>query len=512
MNRLTRLILFAGALCSPGFLLALQSPIRTDLRFHSMGGAYTALLDHNLMAWHNPAAFAFMGRSDARDLQAMDEGEVGRSRRRNPAVIGLPSFQMGLSTSAWSNVGRIQSFIGLFMPASGSLLPAPFDTIAGNLGLTGLTASTNAPIDITGIFTNAASRAAFSNVITGIHGLKLDTSFDVEAFSFTTRGWGLGLNWFSDLHVGLPTASSFFLGIPLPTITLQSDLVFHAAAGFRFDSEIPMSMGFTAKVFNRVLMEADTDAKLLALLSDPTAITTAISGISNVSSLLTGQVSLGVASNYTRVGNGVAADIGYLIQPVDHLWLGATLRDAAGLMIWFGGSNEWIPPSLDLGVSWSPRISAIGFFERPIFSVSFSDAWGIHNEPVFKRIHAGLEFGTFFDSLRLRVGLYQGFPTGSFSALINTRFLSQLPVVKLFFPRDPVTLLLLPKRLDYTGLQEFARRNLVVWLTSTVARFVSLFDIYLEGGFWGKTSALFLDSTTVGDYQASFGLRLELKL
>lgn len=508
MTHTVRVFLFSVLMFQ--LLSGVSSPVRTDLRYHTMGGAYTALLDHDLLAWHNPAAFAFLGKSETRDLQSMDEGEIGRRRGRNQVHLGLPSFQLSLSSSTWSNVGRVQSFLGLFMPASGSLLPAPFDTIAGNLGLAGLTASTNAPVNLTEIFTNTNAYNIFAATIAGIRGLRLSTHLDVEAFSFMTRGWGLGLNWFSTIKVGLPTSSTLLLGIPLPTLSLQSDLAFHAAAGFRFDTEVPMSMGFTAKVFNRVSMEADNDTKLLALLSDPTAITTAVSGVSNVTSLLTGQVSLGAASNYTRVGNGAAVDVGFLVQPVTSLWLGANLRDAAGMMLWFGGSNEWIPPSLDVGVSWSPSISAIGFFEHPVLAVSLSDVWASQGEPLFKRFHAGLEFGTFFDSIRLRVGLHQGYPSGSFSALVNTRFLSRLPLLKVFFPREPVTLLLLPRQLDYTGLQEFARRNLVVWLTSTVARFVSLFDFYLEGGVYGTESALTPGGQ--GDYQTAFGIRMEMKI
>jgi hypothetical protein len=111
------------------------------------------------------------------------------------------------------------------------------------------------------------------------------------------------------------------------------------------------------------------------------------------------------------------------------------------MIIWVGASNEWLAPSLDLGVVWSPPLSAVGFFENPLIALSFSDVWGKNEEPVFKRFHAGIEFGTFFDAIRLRAGLHEATrsrPGPRQHASSRVPFLAPLPqpVAILFWPQS----------------------------------------------------------------------------
>jgi len=475
-----------------------------------MGGAYTALFDHPLMAYYNPAGYAFLGRGSPQSLHAMDDDDFVRPRAVSPIRIGLPSLTVAMSTGVWSNIAGMRSLIDLALPGTAISLPAPFDTLASSLGLGQLTvASSNAgSYSLAGMATNLGS---VTNLINPLVGLGFRFGLDAALLSFEARGFSFGIDLMLDASLGLQAHNEIIWRIPVPELRLQNDLALWTAFGFRLSTEIPMAVGFTGKAFNRALIEVDTENKLLALISDPTALTGAVNAVvANPASLLSGTGSLGLASNYTRIGTGVSVDTGFLIEPVPHLWAGAMLRDTAGMVVWLGASNEWIAPSLDLGVSWSPPVNALGFFQNPVLSVSFSDVWGKNEEPVFKRVHAGLEFGTFFDAIRLRAGIHEGYPSLSAQALVNTRFLSKVPFLKLFFPREPVSILWWPRSWDYAGLLDYGRRNPVVWLGSNLLRFLSLFDVHLEGGAYGLENSVVPGASP--DWQGAFTIRFDLKL
>lgn len=496
-------------LASTAWGVGSSSPRRTDLRYFSLGGAYTALIDHPLMAYYNPAGYAFLGRSSRQNLFAMDDDDFVRPRAVSPIRVGLPSFTLSLSTGAYSNIAGVRSLIDLVMPGANLGLPAPFDTIASALGLGQLIvpSSNAAAFSLSGMATNLGS---VTNLINPLVGLGFRFGLDAALLAFELRGFSFGLDLMFDASLGLAAHNEIIWRVPVPELHLENNLAFWTAFGFRLNTEIPMSVGFTAKVFNRALVAVDTDNKLLALIGDQDALIGAVGAVAgNPLSLITGQASLGTASNYMRIGTGVSVDTGFLIQPIPHFWAGAMLRDTAGMIIWLGASNEWLVPSLDLGVVWSPPISAVGFFENPLIALSFSDVWGKNEEPVFKRIHAGLEFGTFFDAIRLRAGIHEGYPSFSAQALINTRFLSKVPFLKLLFPREPISLLLWPQSWDYAGLLDFWRRNLVVWTGSLVMRLLSLFDIHVEGGYYGLENSVVPGGSP--DWQAALAVRLDFK-
>jgi hypothetical protein len=98
-----------------------SSPRRTDLRFHTLGGAYTALFDHPLMAYYNPAGYAFLGRSSPQALYAMDDDDFIRPRAVSPVRVGLPSLTLSMYTGVWSNIAGMRSLLDLALPGTVAL-------------------------------------------------------------------------------------------------------------------------------------------------------------------------------------------------------------------------------------------------------------------------------------------------------------------------------------------------------------------------------------------------------
>ncbi|MBL8993725.1 MAG: hypothetical protein JNM63_10315, partial [Spirochaetia bacterium] len=495
---------------------------KKDLRYYSMGGAYTSLIGHNLMAYYNPAAYAFSFPASSRSIHYFDDNTSGRSKSKNHFRLTLMELSFAGTMISAKTQTNLQTFLDVFSPIQGSIIPAPFDTIFTQLGMGALVnIPNNQNLDIQATLTNATLASNFLNTMLGLAELRFSAAMDLEVLTLAVPHFGFGIDLMMNMSVGTPITSSIPPGVPLPIVHLGADANVYTAMAFRFKSEMPMSVGFTAKVFGRMLLDADTDNKILALLSDVNAPVTAISSlISSPQNILTGNVNLGIASNYMKVGTGGGVDVGYLIEPLPNLRAGAMLTDLFSIIQWSGGTNsaqtialfgrtnDVILPSIDVGVSYQLKLDAFGFFNDPLFAIGYTDIFNRSGDLFFKHLNAGLEFGSLFDTVKLRAGIYQGYPSFSAALLLNTRFLSQVPFVKVFFPAGLYTPLLLPAKWDFEGLLDFGRRNIFVFAAAMVLQTLSLFNITMEGGVYG------LESGTVAgaapDYQFSFLFRSTL--
>ncbi len=519
------LLWFLGALILADLALAesqSRAPRKKDLRYYTLGGAYTSLIDHNLMGYYNPAAYAFSFPSSSRTLYYVDDDTYGRSKGRNYFRLTLAGLNMAASTQVYTKLSNVQTFLDVFTSLQGALIPPPFDTLLTQIGMGQLVnIPNNQSLDIQEALTNATSASNFLNTMLGLAELRFQTDFDMEVFNLSLRNFGLGLDWMVNANVGTPIISSIPPGVPLPIVRLASDVNLYLSMGFKFKTEIPMAVGFTTKVFGRVQLDADTDNKILALLSDVNAPVSALTSLTAApQNILAGTSSLGFASNYMRLGTGAGLDLGYLIEPLPNLRAGAMLTDIFSFIQWigstnsaqtitlFGRTNDIILPSIDIGVSYQLRLDAFGFFNDPLISVGYTDIFNRSGDLFFKHLNAGLEFGTLFDKVKFRFGLYQTYPSFSASLLLNTRFLSQVPFVKVFFPQRFAWPLIWPAKWDYEGLLDFGRRNIFVFTGAMVLQLLSLFNINAEAGLYALESGFV--RTGSPDYQFSFAFKSTL--
>ncbi len=498
-------LVFLGLLCL--YLSAGETKTfrRTDLRFYGMGGAFTGLPDTQLMSYYNPAAYAFSGMKNENILVNLDDDMIGKSKTKPVLNINLASLTISTSFGDINNYTNDLNVINTFAPFPGIAFPSPFDILLAQLGLGVLNSkpTTTTSSDYLTTLTNGG----FASQVALIRDKPLRLLMDLDLLNIQAKNFGFGIDGAVSMTANLPTVNTFLFGIPFPVISVIADTTTYFSLAFPFKTSLPMAVGFTAKGFLRTALEIDTENKLLTLLSD---INGPVTGIQNIASnplgLLTDKINLGTASNYLKIGYGGGLDIGYMIEPLPHLYAGAMLNDAFSLIHWVNSSNELVPFTLDLGGSWSPPLSLFGYFENPIVSVSVNDLWGRYGDEFYKRIHVGVEFGTLFDAVRLRIGLYQGWTSYSASMNFNSHFLAKVPIVKIFFPKDlPLWPLILPESWDYDGLLDYTRRNILVFAGVWGLRFLTFLNFSLEAGLYNMA----IPSGTA-NYQGAFNFRLGL--
>ena len=497
----------AGALILTGTAWpATQSPQRISLRTASLGGAVAGLADDDLVLYYNPAALAFArSESDAQKKPFDEEDLEIRPKQKVRLHVGLPSVQLRLPAGSPTTISNLKTALGLFVPTAGSLLPSPYDQVAANLGLGdlfSLPGGSGLSLSGAGIFTNGALSATAAAV------RNLGLSFGLETDLLNLRGekFGLRIDDILSGQVGTPATQSLLPIVPIPTFTLRNDLNLQLGFATLLNTPVPLALGFSPKFFVRGEVNADTDAKVFALLADPTGALAALPALATPAAL-TGGGSLGNASNYLKVGWGAGLDVGAMMQPATAFTVGLDVRDAFTLVTWAGAGNEVLAPAVDLGVSYAPRLSFGGFFEDPVFCAGFADLFGRSGIDFYGRMGAGAEFGTFFDALRLRVGIYQGWTSFSGRVRLNASFLSKVPFVKLFFPKEFFWPLFWPRSFDTEGMMDFVRRNPVMFAAGWVMRFVSIFDFDLEGGAYNQARL-----SATADWQALLSLKWGVRL
>jgi len=476
---------------------------RKDLRYYSMGGAYTALTGHKLMAYYNPAAFAFnykKKRHYRAELYEDFKEVVVREKQRYFSPFSLDmkfgSDYFQDDVLAYIAGGNMRAFI------------ASYDK--------------NKLLSFLGFhqeYSNIKTNTTEGIIELLDENIYLKSAVNMELLHYSTKNWAAAMDLLVDIEVkalnsyGLPPLN-------LPRISIVVDNINYFALGFELPRPHNMALGITAKVFERVAIEADDANKAAALFDFYTNkhyTNTADSLVSAVNrnffKFITGQEKVEIYGNFLHAGTGFGFDIGWMYRPRSRFYLGAMLNNAPAAIKWINGSFKFFPATMDIGCSYQFNFNLLGIFKKPLVAVGLSDIFDIYDHRFFKKVNFGLEFATLFDFMKIRLGLHHGFTCYSVSKDINLYELRKVPFIKLFFPQKlfkPLSFfqLIANKRFNYEGFLDYYRRNIIMWLGSLTMRGLSVLNYHIEAGIYGEEISEYLG--TMKNYNFMFNISADM--
>lgn len=491
----------------------IRAPRKKDLRYYTMGGAYTALYGHSLMAYYNPAGYAFIKKEElsAKSTHSSDEesdapmlfGETDntffgdydtpRARRTKKKKRSAEQNQISLlQTEIASSVIEdekiddlklLLDYFNIIGPKTLNM-PAYVSTIisvtpVGSL----LEFQDEENFNFNHFLTNHEYASNFLMLVHRVSDIYMELKTSVGIIQFTRPNFGTGLDLMNEFRYQTPVENSVMFGIPIPQVFVYNDFLFYSAFGTRLKRLPSLAFGVTVKAYNKLAVELDEDQDMIRAIGSPEVFTGLMQ--SSPADLILGSADLDSASSYARLGNGAGLDTGFLFTPVHNLFLGLMINDLYTGFIEFGGTYAKVPTSFDAGVSYRLSANVLELIKDPVFSFSLSDVFNRYDVPVYKRLHYGIECTTLIDMMKVRAGIHEGYLSVSGILPFDITFLRKVPFLKLFFPRRSFSPVFFPRSLSQNHLLDFYRRNLIVWAGSKIGLFLSLFRYEFEAGYYG---------------------------